>query len=61
MTPLRVRTLWFGRRCRTRRLLNQNRRRRPVVGQATAAGTDPTDLIRTAKIRWRIDHDFREL
>jgi SRSO17 transposase len=23
--------------------------------------TDPTDLIRTAKIRWRIEHDYREL
>jgi SRSO17 transposase len=26
-----------------------------------AADTDPTDLIRTAKIRWRIEHDYREL
>jgi SRSO17 transposase len=25
------------------------------------ADTDPTDLIRTAKIRWRIEHDYREL
>jgi SRSO17 transposase len=25
------------------------------------ADTDPTDLIRYAKIRWRIEHDYREL
>nr|WP_246076878.1 IS701 family transposase [Amycolatopsis cihanbeyliensis] len=25
------------------------------------ADTDPTNLIRTAKIRWRIEHDYREL
>jgi SRSO17 transposase len=25
------------------------------------ADTDPVDLIRTAKIRWRIEHDYREL
>lgn len=25
------------------------------------ADTDPADLIRTAKIRWRIEHDYREL
>jgi SRSO17 transposase len=25
------------------------------------ADTDPGDLIRTAKIRWRIEHDYREL
>ena len=25
------------------------------------ANTPPTDLIRTAKIRWRIEHDYREL
>jgi SRSO17 transposase len=25
------------------------------------AGTSPADLIRTAKIRWRIEHDYREL
>lgn len=25
------------------------------------ADTQPTDLIRTAKIRWRIEHDYREL
>jgi SRSO17 transposase len=25
------------------------------------AGTHPTDLIRYAKIRWRIEHDYREL
>jgi SRSO17 transposase len=25
------------------------------------AGTEPADLIRTAKIRWRIEHDYREL
>jgi SRSO17 transposase len=25
------------------------------------ADTSPTDLIRTAKIRWRIEHDYREL
>jgi SRSO17 transposase len=26
-----------------------------------SADTDPADLIRTAKIRWRIEHDYREL
>ncbi|MGC7103099.1 IS701 family transposase [Amycolatopsis lurida] len=35
----------------------------PVTYWLTSQPTDtnPTDLIRTAKIRWRIEHDYREL